>query len=229
MTVSDFYYRWVDQLPDVLKPNSEAERINYVDLINRSLFYFCLDDHYIQEQICNMKEANPKLKTFLDEAIAAEAKRKSFKDIGASSSSLDNSGGVAISELDMKSKKNFKKKVSYNANQSDKGSTDHKIDQAQKGAQTQTQKQSSKEHTKSVSHDSGSKKKKVPRDTCRLCLKKGHRAKNCLSATKSKTQVSSVGVTDEANKASVEQFSLQVSAVQDSDCVGLFATRGVGP
>ena len=99
----------------------------------------------------------------------------------------------------MKSKKNFKKKVSYTANQSENGSTDHKIDHAQKGAQTQTQKQSSKEHTKSVSHDSGSKKKKVPRDTCRLCLKKGHWAKNCLSATKSKTQVSSVGVTDEAN------------------------------
>ena len=57
----------------MLKPSSEAERINYVDLINRSLFYFCLDDHYIQEQICNMMEANPKLKTFLDEAIAAEA------------------------------------------------------------------------------------------------------------------------------------------------------------
>ena len=96
MTVSDFYYRWVEQLPDIMKPNTEAERTNYVDLMNRSLFYFCLDDHYIQEQICNMKEANPKLKTFLDEAIAAEAKRKSFKDIGASSSSLDNSSGIPM-------------------------------------------------------------------------------------------------------------------------------------
>ena len=53
-----------------------------------------------------------------------------------SASHLRTSGGVAMSELDMKSKKNFKKKVSHNANQSENGSVDH----AQKGAQTQTQK-----------------------------------------------------------------------------------------
>ena len=111
MTVSDFYYRWVEQLPEIMRPNTEAERTNYVDLMNRSLFYFCLDDHYIQEQICNMKDANPKLKTFLDEAIAAEARRKSFKDIGASGSSLGNAGGVAMSDVDIKFKNFFKKKV----------------------------------------------------------------------------------------------------------------------
>ena len=59
-----------------------------------SLFYFCLDDAYIQEQICNINDANPTLKTYLDEATAAESRRKSFKDIGASSSVLDNSGGL---------------------------------------------------------------------------------------------------------------------------------------
>ena len=84
----------------------------------------------------------------------AKARRKSFKDIGASSSSLDNSGGVVMSDIDMKFKKFFKKKVSHDANQTKNESADH----AQKGAQTQTQKQPSKEHTKSVSHDSGSKK-----------------------------------------------------------------------
>ena len=108
MTVSEYYYRWVEQLPDVMKPSTEDDRIKYVDLMNRSMFYFCLDDVYIQEQICNMKDADPKLKTFLDEAIAAEARRKSFKDIGASSSSLDNSGGVAMSNVDGKFKGNFK-------------------------------------------------------------------------------------------------------------------------
>ena len=33
----------------------------------------------------------------MDEATAAEARRKSFKEIGASSSILDNAGGVAMS------------------------------------------------------------------------------------------------------------------------------------
>ena len=100
MTVSDFYYKWYDQLSESMKPSTEDERAKYVDLINRSLFYFCLEDFYIQEQICNLKDADPKLKTYLDEAIAAEARRKSFKEIGASSSILDNSGGAALSKVD---------------------------------------------------------------------------------------------------------------------------------
>ena len=58
MTVSDFYYRWVEQLPEILKPNSEAERIKYVDLMNRSLFYFCLDDPYIQNKFVTLRIQN---------------------------------------------------------------------------------------------------------------------------------------------------------------------------
>ena len=113
----------------------------------------------------------------MDEAIAAEARRKSFKDIGASSSSLDSSGGIFVSKTGVYEKfnKNFKKKVSHDANQTKNESADH----AKKGAQTQTQKQFSKEHTKTDSKDSGSKKGKVPKDTCRICFKKGHWAKEC--------------------------------------------------
>ena len=40
MTVSDFYYKWVDQLPEIMRPTTDGERTKYVDLINRSLFYF---------------------------------------------------------------------------------------------------------------------------------------------------------------------------------------------
>ena len=99
MSVSEFYYKWYEQLPEALKPSTDAERINYVDLINRSLFYFCLEDKYIQEQLCNLKEADPKLKTYLDEATAAEARRKSFEEIGTSSSVLDSSSAVSMSKF----------------------------------------------------------------------------------------------------------------------------------
>ena len=81
------------------------------------------------------------------------------------------------------------------------------------------------------SKESGSKSGKIPpKDTCRLCLQNGHWAKDCSSAKKQKSQISSVGVTDESHdKVSVEQYSLQVSAVEDSNCVGLFATKGESP
>ena len=117
MSVSEFYYRWYDQLPEAMKPASEAERISYVDLINRSLFYFCLEDKYIQEQLCNLKEADPKLKTYLDEAAAAEATKKSFEEIGTSSSVLDSSSAVSMSKCYGESTKN----KSFHKNKDKKG------------------------------------------------------------------------------------------------------------
>ena len=153
-----------------------------------------------------------------------------FQDIGASSSNLDSSRDVAIS----KSLGNgiFNKKFKPKVSQEDKQTKNEFGLYEQKGAHPQPQKQPSKDNTKAESKDSSSKKGAIPKDTCRKCFKKGHWAKDCYSNSnkKQKSQVSSVGVTDgSGDKPSVEQFSLQVSAVQDSSCVGLFATRGVGP
>ena len=99
-TVSEFYYDWYSQIPEVMKPVENAECKSFVDLIHRSMFYISLNDKFLQEAICNLKVPNPTLKTYLDEAIAAESRRKSFNDIGVSSSNLDASGGVAISKWD---------------------------------------------------------------------------------------------------------------------------------
>ena len=61
-------------------------------------------------------------------------------------------------------------------------------------------------------------------------IKKGHWAKDCYSAKKQKSQISNVDVTEDTrDKVSVERYSLQDSAVQDSNCVGLFATKGESP
>ena len=79
-------------------PGDAGENARFVDLIKRALFYFCLDDKYLQEQLCNLKGDNLTLKIFFDEACLDEQKRKSFQEIGVSSSHLDSSSGVIVSK-----------------------------------------------------------------------------------------------------------------------------------
>ncbi|MCP4438226.1 MAG: hypothetical protein GY810_04715, partial [Aureispira sp.] len=59
----------------------------------RAMFYISLNDKFLQQALSDLKEPNPTLKTYLDEAIAAESRRKCFQDIAVSSSNLDSSGG----------------------------------------------------------------------------------------------------------------------------------------
>ena len=82
MKVSEFYHMWLEQLPKCMQPESNDDRIKFVDLIQRSLFYFCLEDKYLQEQLCNLKDDDITLKKFLDEACVAEQKRRSYQEIG---------------------------------------------------------------------------------------------------------------------------------------------------
>ncbi len=86
----------------MMSPTTNDEREQYVDLINRSLFYYCLDDKYIQEELCDIKDPNVTLKLFFDNACVAEQKRKSFQDIGATSSSLDSTSGISMSKFESK-------------------------------------------------------------------------------------------------------------------------------
>ena len=68
-------------------------------MVVRSLFYFSLNDTYLQQEINNIKE-DASLEKFYSEACVAESKRKSFQQIGLSSSQLDSSSGVSVSRWD---------------------------------------------------------------------------------------------------------------------------------
>ena len=68
-------------------------------MVLRSLFYFSLDNKYLQQEISNIKEG-ASLEKFYAEAVVAESKRKSFQQIGVSSSQLDSSSGVSVSRWD---------------------------------------------------------------------------------------------------------------------------------
>ena len=77
---------------------SSDERVKFVDLIKISLLYFCLEDKYLQEQLCNIKDDDITLKKFLGETWVAEQKRCRFHEIEVSSSHLDSSAGVSVNK-----------------------------------------------------------------------------------------------------------------------------------
>ena len=79
MPVSQYYHQFQEKLPECLKPTSEAEHKTAIDLIHRSIFYQGLDDRYIEQQLCNLKGDVLTMKQFYDEAVAAEARKKTFE------------------------------------------------------------------------------------------------------------------------------------------------------
>ena len=95
-SVSEFYYEWHTQIPDIMKPTNNDEYKNFADLILRAMFYISLNDKYLQQALSDLKDANPTLKSYLDETIVAESRRKCFNDIAVSFSNLDSSGGYNL-------------------------------------------------------------------------------------------------------------------------------------
>ena len=65
MSVSEYFHLWQEQIPDCMSPSTDQERIKFVDLIRRSLFYYGLEDTYLQQQICDHKDDDPSLKKFM--------------------------------------------------------------------------------------------------------------------------------------------------------------------
>ena len=99
MSVSEYYHLWQERIPDSMSPTTNDERVKFVDLIMRSMFYLGLEDTYLQQQICDHNDDDPTLKKFFDIACEAEQKRKSFQSIGTSSSQLDSSSDVSVSKI----------------------------------------------------------------------------------------------------------------------------------
>ena len=97
MSVAKFAHLWLEQLPECMVPGDDAANKKFVDLIKRSLFYYCLDDPYLQKELCDLK-GDQTYKMYFDQAIIAEQKRKSFSEIGVSGANLDSASGISISK-----------------------------------------------------------------------------------------------------------------------------------
>ena len=83
-----------------MTPVSDAECRKFTDLVKRALCYYCLDDQYLQKELCELEEVDTNFKKYFDQACIAEQKRKSFQEIGMSGAKLDPSSGVSISKVD---------------------------------------------------------------------------------------------------------------------------------
>ena len=81
MSVAKFAHLWQEQLPECMTPGDDnALCRKFTDLIRRSLFYYCLDDLYLQKELCDLK-GDLSYKNYIDLAVLAEQKRKSFSEI----------------------------------------------------------------------------------------------------------------------------------------------------
>ena len=80
--VQDFFFEWSRSIPDIMKPTTDQERKDFVDLIHRSMYYISLEDTYLQKALSDLKSPKPNLKEYFDETVAAESRRKCFQDFG---------------------------------------------------------------------------------------------------------------------------------------------------
>ena len=127
-SVSEFFFRWQQNIPEIMKPTDENGYKDFVDLIDRSMFYIALDDEFLQKALSDLKDAKPTLKKYFEEACNAENRRLSFQNISKSSVSTENKG-VTISKWDASQTKKW-------GNKSEKSSTQgvkHKNDVTKTG------------------------------------------------------------------------------------------------
>ena len=76
MSVAKFTHLWQEQLPECMTPGNADECVKFADLMKRALYYYCLDDQYIQKEFCELEEADSTFKKYFDQACIAEQKRK---------------------------------------------------------------------------------------------------------------------------------------------------------
>ena len=101
--VLNHYCRWWEQIPLCLKPTDEASRENFVDLVQRTLFYFSLDDNGLQKKLSDIPESEQTLLKLYETAILAESQCVHYQEANEKSSILDASSSISVSKFDGKS------------------------------------------------------------------------------------------------------------------------------
>ena len=189
MGVATYYHKWVAQLPACMMPSNEEEYKEFNDLVKRSLFYLNLDDKFLQEELCKLKEDDQKLSRFLEEAVKAEAHKKAFVEIGNTGAQLDTSQSVSVSRWDAKWKKPSRQgqqsspKGQNNSNKSEKNGSDKSVDS---GAKTPPAGQQAKQQPNQSNQSTRPKKRS---GNCHFCGKPGHWARECFKNPENKKPV----------------------------------------
>ena len=80
--------------------NSDAENAKFVDLMKRTLYYYCLEDQFLQKELCELEKADPTFKRYFDQACISEQKKKSFQDSSTSGAKSDPTTGVSVNKCE---------------------------------------------------------------------------------------------------------------------------------
>ena len=100
VSIAKFTHLWLEQYPECMSPETEDELRKFADLVKMTAYYHCLEDQYIQKELCELSEADMNFKKFFDQAVTIESRRRSFQDIGASGAKLDPGNGITASKVE---------------------------------------------------------------------------------------------------------------------------------
>ena len=154
-SVAEHYFRWLQNIPEVMKPTNDQGYKDFVDLVHRSMYYISLEDEFLQKALSDLKDPNPDLKKYFDEAVNAESRLKAFQDITKSSTSVEDKG-VTISYVSNKKKGAKSDKSNKGAKQKDVSTGDNaKFGDKQK---QNSDKQKPKQNSKSPDQNNSKKK-----------------------------------------------------------------------
>ena len=63
-SAADHYFRWLQNIPECMKPTSDQDRVDFVDLVYRSMYFVSLEDDYLQKELSDSKEPKPDIKKY---------------------------------------------------------------------------------------------------------------------------------------------------------------------
>ncbi|MCP4392733.1 MAG: hypothetical protein GY804_00415, partial [Alphaproteobacteria bacterium] len=163
-----------------------------------AMFYISLEDEFLQKALSDLKEPNPTIQHYYNEACAAEGRRQSFQDITQSSTCLENKG-VNIAKWDIPYAD--RKKFSNRSNKSETSQGVKPKDTTQgkdyaKGNKSQNQQNSDQKSKTQNSKPNNADQTKTNQKWCHFHKSKSHTSKDCY-VLKNNSKAKSVKKLDE--------------------------------
>ena len=225
--VSEFYFEWFQNIPSIMKPSTDEEYKAFSDLILRSMFYISLDDTYLQQALSDLKTPNSTLRTYMEEAIAAESRRKCFQDISTTSSTLGSKNDISIAKWEFQNgnKKSWDKDANFKGVRNKTKFSDSAQSknnnggngQNQKKNQNPNQKQNFDQKAKQNSDQNQNQKSKAGKNRfCDHCQTKTHYTESCWILKRKAKQKSQI------NNMDIDQDNQQSNCQSVNDDFGTF-------